>query len=189
MKRFTQRTRALDFIVIIGIFLAAYQVFIHPRISELATNHTELEILKIEKERLMDLISQQDLIQRQLVKLRKLELQSGYYLASPSVDVAVQQLIDRISAIVVARGGDIIGTGLLSRGAQGHEIKVHFHLTGNEDILIRLLHELEGGQPLIIIDNLIIRSIVSGSDKRTDPHQRGLDIQLDIEGFRRWKEA
>lgn len=178
----------LAIVGIIAIFFTSYLVLIHPWMIELAEYQANIEKLSNEKMRLQHLIAEHDQIELQLTSLKKLEQKSGYFTLEPSPDTAAQEMIERIETLVDANGANIVITQPHTPTPDTNSIKLHVQLTGNEELLIKLLHKIEGSTPLLIIDNLTIRSR-QPQLQNTNNHGNTLDIRLDIMGFLAWERA
>lgn len=162
-------------------------ILLKPWMNEIQRYNENIQILTIEKQRLQRLIAQQPQFEDQLAKLEKLHQRSGYFFDTPSPEVSNRELFDRIETIIETGNGKLVSTKSLSPTTEVNRLQIRVRLYGNESLLINLLHQLEGSLPVIIIDNLYIRSRPRSLLKNAGTAGNSLDIRFDVIGFPAWQ--
>lgn len=173
---------------IASLFLAIYIFLIKPWLIEIQTYDTNIQELTIDKTRLQRLIDQRSETEQKLARLEQLAQISRYYIKASSAKRTNTELIDRITSIIKSNGGEMLSTTPLSSTSEDRIIKLRIHFSGNDDLLIKLLHQLEGNYPILFIDNLYIRTQHRDSLNTTGTRVNSLDIRFDIMGFIEWRE-
>ncbi|MEN8130507.1 MAG: type II secretion system protein GspM [Pseudomonadota bacterium] len=162
-------------------------ILLKPWMKDIQRYNENIQILRIEKQRLQGLVAQQPQFEDQLAKLDRLHRRSGYFFDTPSPEVSNQELIDRIETIIDSGNGKLVCVRSLSPTTEDNRLQVRVQLYGNESLLINLLHQLEGSLPVIIIDKLHIRSRPPGLLQKTGTAGNSLDIRFDVIGFLAWQ--
>ena len=162
-------------------------ILLKPWMKEIQRYNENIQILRIEKQRLQRLVAQQPQVEDQLAKLEKLHKRSGYFFDTPSPEVSNRELIDRIETIIESGNGKLVYVRPLLPTTEDNRLQIRVQLYGNENLLINLLHQLEGSLPVIIIDKLHIRSRPAGLLQKTGTAGNSLNIRFDVLGFLPWE--
>lgn len=114
-------------------------------------------------------------------------------LAGESAAIAAAALQDHVRAIVEANGSRVGSAQAVKPEAIGDlsAIGVKFEFDGTVETLRAILHALESGQPIVIVDRLQLRA-EKPRDKNAVPGEREsvkLSVALHVSGFRRTESA
>lgn len=110
---------------------------------------------------------------------RKLFLRSG----APALSAAEAQ--EAVRSIVEANGGKLITMQAPSSREDGRhrQITVNVQLTANIHALRRILHAIETNTPYLFIDNLTIRSQVTGQYRPAAGQEPEIFVHFDVNGY------
>ena len=106
---------------------------------------------------------------------------SDIYLPGDSPAQAVAALQDRVKSAASNAGARLGSVEVLApRAADGLTRQaVRARLTADTGSLQQMLHRLEAGRPLLLLDSLYVRA----RDTRSDTSQLRLDVRVDVVGF------
>jgi general secretion pathway protein M len=92
---------------------------------------------------------------------------------------------NRIKALVDAAHGELKSIQILPPQADGHlrRISVRGQISMTVDAVQRLFHDLEGGEPLLFLDNVGIRSREETRRRRERAEDGMLEVHLDVYGY------
>jgi general secretion pathway protein M len=110
---------------------------------------------------------------------RKFFLRSG----APALSAAEAQ--EAVRSIVEANGGKLITMQAPSSREDGRhrQITVNVQLTANIVALRRILHAIETTTPYLFIENLTIRSQVTGQHRPTAGQEPEVFVHFDVNGY------
>ena len=126
-----------------------------------------------------------------LDEVEKQQRAAGFYLAGDTDALAAASLQDRLAQAIEANGGVLSSLQPLPGTAeQGFQrITVRALMTGNTETLVRTLRDIEGGAPLLFVDNVEIRTDQSGNGGTTPAAisdwtgEPALSIAFDVYGY------
>ena len=110
---------------------------------------------------------------------RKFFLRSG----APALSAAEAQ--EAVRSIVEANGGKLITMQAPSSREEGshRQITVNVQLTANIEALRRILHAIETNTPTLFIENLTIRSQVTGQHRPAPGQEPEIFVHFDVNGY------
>lgn len=110
---------------------------------------------------------------------RKFFLRSG----APALSAAEAQ--EAVRSIVEANGGKLITMQAPSSREEGRhrQITVNVQLTANIQALRRILHAIETATPYLFIENLTIRSQVTGQHRPAPGQEPEIFVHFDVNGY------
>lgn len=110
---------------------------------------------------------------------RKFFLRSG----APALSAAEAQ--EAVRSIVEANGGKLITMQAPSSREEGRhrQITVNVQLTANIQALRRILHAIETTTPYLFIENLTIRSQVTGQHRPAPGQEPEVFVHFDVNGY------
>jgi len=122
----------------------------------------------------------------QLKELRRQLGERQYFMSAANPNLAAAQLQKRVKDIVAAAGGKLVSTqkvdGQSDSSVDNIEIKVR--MKGDISALAGVLHELEGELPVIVVENLSVRSRRTVQGRRKDRVENyELDASFDMVGY------
>ncbi len=125
-------------------------------------------------------------LEAELQAVRQRLSDNNYYLAASTPALAAAELQKQVKQVVEAQGAKLVSTqniDSVSNDAPAR-IAIRVRMSGDVDALTRVLHELEGGRPLLFVENMAIRSLRQvrgrGRERTTD---FSLDINFDLVGY------
>ncbi len=125
-------------------------------------------------------------LEAQLGQMRQQLATSDYFLEAANPALAAADLQQRVRRVIESNGGQLVSTQNLTSPANDEliEVIIRVRMTGGIESLGRALYELEGGSPLLLVDNLGVRSnkryLGRGQNRVVEFHQ---DVNFDLIGF------
>jgi general secretion pathway protein M len=137
-------------------------------------------------ERYQQVNARKSRLEAELQEVRRQLGQNNYYLDATTPALAAAELQKLVKDVVEGRGGKLVSTQNVDAvaGEIPARIAVRVRMNGDVDAMTKILHELEGGRPLLFVENLSIRSLRQvrgrGRERVTD---FTLDINFDLVGY------
>ncbi len=125
-------------------------------------------------------------LEARLQQITERERKDKYYIDAATPAVAAAGLQKQVKQAVEASGGDLVSTQNLPQAAEKGHQKVAIRVRMKSDVaaLAEILHRLEGGRPLLFVDNLSIRARRSYRRRgKQRPSQGELDVRFDLSGY------
>ncbi|WP_457669233.1 type II secretion system protein GspM [Thiolapillus sp.] len=137
-------------------------------------------------ERYQRLLDSRPQLGKRLKTLRQDLGKRKYFIAAANQELAAAELQNRVKKIVTAAGGKLISTQKVDTDRDGdkREIEVKVRMKGDVVALAKVLHELEGQLPILMVQNISIRSrrTVKGRRKnRVEGYE--LDVSFGLVGY------
>jgi general secretion pathway protein M len=132
-------------------------------------------------ERYSRIAGMQDGLQKKALEVKSLET-SKHFLKSASPALAAAELQDLAKTVIEANGGKITSIQILQhKDETGYrQVGVTLQLSATQSVLKSMLHAIESAQPLLFIDNLVVRSPI-GNQNRVP--EADLNFQFDLTGY------
>ncbi|HET6604080.1 MAG TPA: type II secretion system protein GspM [Xanthomonadaceae bacterium] len=186
--------RVLAIVLALIVLVLFYLVFVH---FTVVAPHLELRArlleLRDQELRLRSAAAQRPLIESRLAQVRGFEADNPGFLTAESFDLATAGLIQRLQSDVEALEApdgrcQVVNTQpFRPRESERFErvvIKVRMRCEIEE--FARVLHALEGGSPLLFVDNFSVVARRPTYTPRNRPAQAGyLDLSFDLYGYLR----
>lgn len=139
------------------------------------------------------LAAQQPNVEAELALVKQSAGKTQYYISADTSALGAAELQKLVKRIIDANNGKLISTQAMPIQDDGKTLRIviRVRMSLKLDTLAEVLHGLEGGRPLLFIENLSIRSQkrrgrrVRG--KTTTPLDYNLDVRYDLVGY--MKEA
>lgn len=134
-------------------------------------------------------------LEGRLRTLRERHAASRYTLSQGSETLAAAALQERVKKLVGRHGGDLVSTRVLPVEPQQEftRVGVNVQMRASIDVLRNVLYELESGEPMLIVNDLLIQSSSGGMGQRRRPGDAGhagvLNLRFDLAGFIRREAA
>jgi hypothetical protein len=182
-------------VLLLGIaLLGAYRLILAPLVVAYRDGEARIEEAKQLLQRYEALAQQRSMLADRLAEQQERAASAAGYLQGPSNALAAAQLQDRVESVVEAAGGELRSTQILpaERFQDGlafrrTALRVHFVVT--IDGLQATLHELEAGQPYLIIDDVTVRQ-ERVRRRRSEPLRPSmLEVNLELFGYVREQRA
>jgi general secretion pathway protein M len=128
-------------------------------------------------------------LRAEIERLRSAAESASYYLGKSTRPLAAAELQEKAKQAVELNGGALTSTQVLqARGDEG-QVTVRVQLSGDTEVLQKVLYSLESGQPFLFVDNLTVRSSVhrrrrSTRHRSAAPQGRTvLTVSFDLSGY------
>jgi general secretion pathway protein M len=139
-------------------------------------------------ERFRALSAKRPLLESQLQQVRQQREKNEYYIDAATPAVAAATLQRKVKQVVESSKGELVSTQNLPQrpDEESEQIAIRVRMSSDVEGLAKTLHKLEGGRPLLFVDNLSIRSRkrIRGRRKNRTVEYR-LDIRFDLAGYLR----
>jgi Type II secretion system (T2SS), protein M subtype b len=177
-------------VLLLGVaLLGAYRLILAPLVGAYSDGEARIEEARALLQRYEALAQQRSMLAERLEEQERAASAVGYLLG-PSDGLAAAQLLDRVKSVVEAAGGELRSTQILPAQPFGDDpgfrrtaLRVHFVVT--IDGLQATLHELEAGQPYLIIDDATIRQEPVRPPHSEPPGPSMLEVNLELFGYLR----
>lgn len=137
-------------------------------------------------ERYQRLIDSRPVLEKRLKSLRQDLRKRKYFVAAANQELAAAQLQNRVKKVVIGAGGKLISTQKVDADKEGEvgAIKIKVRMKGDVETLSKVLHDLEGSLPILMVQDISIRSrrTVKGRRKnRVEGYE--LDVNFGLVGY------
>jgi len=135
-------------------------------------------------ERLQRIASTRVAVSRQLDAMRARETRK-VFLRSGATALSAAEAQEAVKSLVESSGGKLITMQAPSSREEGRyrQITVVVQLTANVQALRRILHTLEGNTPYLFVDNVTIRSQVTGQYRAAPGQETEMFVSFDVSGY------
>ena len=135
-------------------------------------------------ERLQRIASTRAAVSRQLDAMRARETRK-VFLRSGATALSAAEAQEAVRSLVESSGGKLITMQAPSSREEGRyrQITVVVQLTANVQALRRILHALEGNTPYLFVDNVTIRSQVTGAHRSAPGQEPEMFVSFDVSGY------
>jgi len=135
--------------------------------------------------RAKNLIAQHPHLEEELHTLKTQWHDSGHFIQGDSPTLAAAGLHEKVRRLAHSNRGNLVSAQILDpvREHDRLRITVRFRIKGDESAMFRILHGLEGGRPLLFIDNLSIQGSSKGTARSAHPSSGQLNIGFDLFGY------
>jgi general secretion pathway protein M len=145
---------------------------------------TELGAKRERIERFQRIASTRAEVGKQLDAMRAKEPRK-FFLRSGATALSAAEAQEAVRSIIEANGGKLITMQApTSREEGGHrQVTVNVQLTANIQALRKILHAIETNTPYLFIENLTIRSQVSGQHRPAPGQEPEVFVHFDVNGY------
>jgi general secretion pathway protein M len=135
-------------------------------------------------ERYQRIASTRPAISRQLDAMRAKETRK-FFLRTGATALSAAEAQEAVRSIVETSGGKLITMQAPSSREEGRyrQITVVVQLTANVQALRRILHALESNMPYLFVDNVTIRSQVTGQHRSAPGQEPEMFVSFDVSGY------
>jgi general secretion pathway protein M len=108
-----------------------------------------------------------------------------FFLRSGATALSAAEAQEAVRSIVEANGGKLITMQAPSSREEGRhrQITVNVQLTANVQALRRILHAIETNTPYLFVENLTIRSQVTGQHRPAPGQEPEVFVHFDVNGY------
>ena len=185
-----QRLGALALLLLV-VVSTLYLVVDHVLVARYRFYLERLEQQQGRLEQLERMAASREPIQQLIAKIQQDRNITAQYLPQSAPPLAAADLQQRVKAVVEAAGGTLRSTQALPPVEEGNAVKVAVNATvsGDTEILQKVLYDLESQTPLLFVDNL---EVSARAVRQRLPNGRlagysrvQLNIQFEISGYLR----
>lgn len=179
--------RVLALVLLLVTLAAVALLVVAPLWRAWSDNRADIEQARDDIARFSRLAADMSSLEEMLAHLRETDPVSGYVLGQGSVPLAAAALQERVKAVVTASGGTLTSTQVLPVADAGpfRRITVNVRMAVSTAALQQVLHELEGGLPYIVVDELIVLARHARRRRNEVQPQDMLDVRFNLSGFMR----
>ena len=185
-----QRLGALALLLLV-VVSTLYLVVDHVLVARYRFYLERLEQQQGRLEQLERMAASREPIQQLIAKIQQDRNITAQYLSQSAPPLAAADLQQRVKTVVEAAGGTLRSTQALPPVEEGNAVKVAVNATvsGDTEILQKVLYDLESQTPLLFVDNL---EVSARAVRQRLPNGRlagysrvQLNIQFEISGYLR----
>lgn len=135
-------------------------------------------------ERFQRIASTRAAVSRQLDAMRAKETRK-FFLRTGATALSAAEAQEAVRSIVESSGGKLVTMQAPSSREEGRyrQITVVVQLTANVQALRRILHALESNMPYLFVDNVTIRSQVTGQHRSAPGQEPEMFVSFDVNGY------
>lgn len=177
------------------VLLMAYFALVQPVIAKHAFYHENIASMQQRLQKYKQIIASKPTLEAKLNQLQREQTTNAYYLEQQSAPLAATELRKWVKTVVESSGGVLMSTQSLPapEGEPFPRVGINVRMTGDTEMLQKVLYSLESRRPLLFIDNLQIRSRQirrrSQRDRRTIIEETQLTISFELYGYMRGNGA
>lgn len=135
-------------------------------------------------ERLQRIASTRATVSRQLDAMRAKETRK-FFLRTGATALSAAEAQEAIRSLVESSGGKLITMQAPTSREEGRyrQITAVVQLTATVQALRRILHALESNMPYLFVDNVTIRSQITGQHRPTPGNEPEMFVSFDVSGY------
>lgn len=194
MRAVPDRDRWLALGLLAATLAVGYLLLVHPWWTvPMRQVSSSIETLQQRELQARMQLQQRDTVEQRLLAARALEAQAPVFLPEKSVELASAGLVQRLDAVVsqVDPGGRACAISnrspTASRAAEGRfeRVTVRVRMRCGNAQTAEVLHILEGGTPLLFVDNLNIMALgrYTARSRLPQANEGGVDVEFELYGF------
>lgn len=182
-----QRILAVSlFILCIVVVLSLVVV---PLVNMTRSYDEKIEDLQFNLQRYKRTVSSKDKVLQQLNTLKRRQWNENQFSNRETPALASADLQQLIKKAVVDAGGRLISTQVVPEKEEDHFINtsVKVRMSGDTETLRNVLYTIESARPMLMVDNLMIRSTSGRRNRKTrkvTPSNQ-LNVNFDVSGYMR----
>ncbi len=135
-------------------------------------------------ERFQRIASTRAAVSRQLDAMRAKETRK-FFLRTGATALSAAEAQEAVSSIVNSSGGKLITMQAPTSREEGRyrQVTTVVQMTANVQALRRILHALESNMPYLFVDNVTIRSQVTGQHRSAPGQEPEMFVSFDVSGY------
>ena len=182
-----QRSLALSLLVVCVALLLS--IVIVPLVDALVSYDENIEDLQFKLLRFKRIAAGREKVLTHLETLKNRQGDEGHFSDRETAALASADLQQLIKTAVIDAGGRLISTQVVPEIEEDHFIRtsVKVRMSGDTSALRNVLYEIESARPMLIVDNLTIRTVRGRRDRRTRKllPSNELNVNFDVSGYMR----
>ncbi|MDI3324157.1 type II secretion system protein GspM [Pontibacterium granulatum] len=187
------QSRLLALAILVLVIVAAVVLVFDPLYNRYVNASEEVERLEhqiaVYKRVASGLIESEE----ELNALQQNNPTADLYLSETKPTLAAAELQQQLNRMVSDSGGQVVSTQILQRSTETvlPTVSLQVHVRSEIDELVKLMHQIESGKPLLFIENLVISAAVRRAPQRVNRARRNqpvrrqlpsLDVRFDLIG-------
>ena len=179
------QSRAAALLLLLLCLGAAYVLLVAPTLAVYRTQAEEIDDLSHRLGHYQRLAGNRAALEQSLQQLKRSGPASGFYLQDRTTALAAAELQARVKGLIEHAGGGLVSTQpLVGTGVEaGREVQIRVRMRGGMDALREVLHALEYGTPLLLLDNVSIVKARRVRRRAASDSQGPLQVNFDLTGF------
>ena len=172
-------------LLLLGLVAAAVLL---PWWSQMRIYEERIEELTDRWQRFQNMNARRPLLEARLKQINQRHQTNNYTIEAATPAVAAANLQKAVKQAVESSGGQLVSTQNLPQVMEeGHaRIAIRVRMNSDMGVLAEVLHNLEGGRPLLFVENLTIRARKAYRRRGVKKvRQQGLDIKFELSGYLR----
>jgi type II secretion system (T2SS) protein M len=131
------------------------------------------------------MVANQDSYEAENQALTSMLLNDSYYLIAENQSLAVAKFQQELRQLIQLADADLVSMHVDKGNAENGilPITMKLHLRLNDEALVKVLHQLEGRQPVGFVYNLNIKRQTSRGKKRSNAEHTALDTHIEYTTF------
>ena len=180
-----QVSRALAVALLVGLLAIAYLAVVQPIIDARIEQHQEIANLENTLQRYQRVAAQRASREAALAELKQRAAGEDGLLRGANETLMAAAIQNRLKALVDDSHGELKSIQILPSQADGplRRIAVRGQIAVTVEAAQRVFHDLEGGDPLLFLDNIGIRSRDDSRRRRERTPDGMLEVRLDVYGY------
>jgi general secretion pathway protein M len=177
----TRARRLLALALLVGLIAAAWLAVVQPLLGWRAAAEARLAEAQSTLGRYRAVEGRSEEIARQAADLRQVAKRESLFLPGATAGQAAAALQDAIKAALAAADARADSIQALETSAEGGLVRIamRVRLSADTKSLQKLLHGLEAGRPVVMLEGVYVRA----RSFRADGQERNLDVRFDAVGF------
>jgi general secretion pathway protein M len=178
-------SRSLAAALLVGLIAVAYLAVIQPVIEGWSEQSEEIGRLESTLARYRQVAQQRASRETELAELKQRAAGEDGLLRGANETLMAATIQNRLKGLVESAQGELKSVQILPAQTEGHlrRITVRSQISMTIDAAQRVFYDLEGGEPLLFLDNIDIRSLEESRRHRERADNGMLEVHLDVYGY------
>jgi hypothetical protein len=185
MLSLTRTQHCVSALAVSALALALiYLICILPAMALRTSLAGRIEVAQLQYEKYSRAVAQLPKWESGIAALRKAPANDAAFLGGGSQALAAAELQKYLEALIELHQGNLRTTRVMAPKSDGAlpVVALQVQVGVEMESLQRILHAIESGQPILLLDNVLIRAR-EASGKRTRAASANLELQLTATGF------
>ena len=176
-----QRSIALG--ILFSLIIIIFLVIIMPLMSEAMELHNTKNDLVFKLQKYERILAKADLITKSVATINQQQDMQGYFNLQDTDALASADMQEFIKKAIIEAGGQLSSTQALplSNKENFKRITVSVRMTGNSDVLRKVLYKIETSEPLIIINQIDIRPMRGTRNRVTKQMESSNELNVNFQ--------
>lgn len=183
-----QLSRITAILLLLSLAGLVFLMVVHPVIAKYRSAQETIESLRSRLAHYERIAGRRGTLNEEIRRLKNTQRTDRYFLKNRAEALAVAELQSRISKVVAASGGTLLSTQPLNMITTEllPRVRLRVRMTGDINAIQKMLHQLESGTPVLLIDDMAINSQTGFARRATEKDAAPiLNVQFDLSGYMR----